>query len=63
MKIKFHKAKHFWKDGQSATWIRSDFFGDRYFNKLKQQYEELKYSKVKYIQVDKKTIFLFYNLL
>ena len=61
MKIAFYKAKHFWKDGESATWLKSGKFDENLFSKLKEQYEELKYSKKKYIDIDGKILFLFYE--
>ncbi len=55
------KAKHFWKNGESATWIKSDHFKKNAFEKLKEEYENLKYSRKNYIQIEGKTLFLFYQ--
>jgi len=61
MKLILSKAKHFWQDGESATWLKSDAFSDASFQELKRQYEELKYSKLKYIEYNDKVMFLFYR--
>jgi hypothetical protein len=61
MDINFNKAKHFWKNGEEATWIKSDDFSEKSFNELKKQYEELKYSKKEYLIIDDKILFLFYE--
>lgn len=61
MIVHLSKAKHFWKNGKSATWIKSDKFDDVAFQKLKEEYENLKYSRKNYIRIDGKTLFLFYQ--
>lgn len=61
MKITLYKAKHFWKEEESATWLKSDKFDHRAFTELKRQYEKIKYSRVNHLIIDDKTLFLFYQ--
>lgn len=61
MKIKLYKAKHFWKNRENATWIKSDLFDDEVFSEFKNRYESIKYSKERYITIRDKTLFLFYQ--
>ncbi len=61
MKVIFFKAKHIWKDGKSATWIKSDKFGEKIFSQLKKKYESIKYSRDNYIVIDGMILFLFYQ--
>ena len=61
MKVVFYKAKHFWKEGKNATWVKSEKFGIDIFSNLKQQYENIKYSKINYIELESTTTFLFYE--
>ena len=61
MKIEFYKAKHIWKNGQNATWTKSDKFDLNIFEKLKDEYEELTAKQKRVITFDGKTLFLFYR--
>ena len=61
MKVKFSKAKHIWKNGKSATWIKADSFSEKVFSQLKQKYESIKYSRDNFLVIDGITLFLFYQ--
>lgn len=61
MKYKFYKAKHYWKDAERATWSISDGFDDNIFEQYKNSYETLGQNKPNYIEIDGKTLFLFYQ--
>lgn len=61
MKILFSKAKHIWKDGQRATWIKADGFNEDVFSELKPKYNTLKSSRVHFINIERMTLFLFYD--
>ncbi len=61
MKIKLLKAKHFWKNGESAEWLKSEKFNHKLFEEFKSKYESVKYSKEKYIKVNGRTLLLFYQ--
>lgn len=61
MKIKLLKAKHFWKNGENAVWLKSEKFNSKLFEEFKKKYESIKYSKKQYIQINGKTLLLFYK--
>jgi len=61
MKISFVKAKHYWEDGNTATWERSDTFEKDILSVIKTKYSQLSKSKIDYMDIDGKTIFLFYR--
>lgn len=61
MKLKIQKAKHYWENKESATWIKSNSFDKNIFVQLKDMYESIKYSKPKYKSIDDKILMFFYH--
>lgn len=61
MKIQIYKVKHYWQNKENATWIKSKDFDKDIFNELKNQYETIKYTKPKYIELQGRNIILFYK--
>ena len=60
MKISFIKAKHFWEAGETATWVSAGDFDREVLNILKSKYNRFFAEKQKYVELNKKQIFLFY---